>query len=141
MKVKVKRFDKKFPLPEYHSEKAAAMDLVARETVEIQPHQVGLVRLNMALQVPPDYWVLVAARSSLHKKGLLMANGIGVGDEDFAGNEDEYRAILLNFTDAAVTVTQGDRIAQMIVLPRDRVELEEVETLVAPTRGGIGSTG
>jgi dUTP pyrophosphatase len=141
MKIRIKRFDQTLPLPEYKTAGAAAMDLVARETTVIAPHKVGYVPLNIAVQVPDEYWVLVTARSSLHKKGVMMGNGVGVGDADFCGDEDEYKAILLNFTDQEVTIQRGDRIAQMMILKRDRVELEEVEQMEQKSRGGIGSTG
>lgn len=141
MKVIFKRFDTSLPIPAYQSSKAAAFDLYARETVSIKPHQVGRVPLNIAVQVPPGCWALVAARSSLHKKGVMLANGIGIGDEDFAGDSDEYQAVLLNFTDQEVTITKGDRICQMMIMSVERAELVEVEYLVAPNRGGIGSTG
>ena len=83
----------------------------------------------------------MAARSSLHKRGLMLANGIGIGDEDFAGDNDEYQAALYNFTDVPVEVKRGDRIVQIIVLPFDRVEWEEVNSHGGRDRGGFGSTG
>jgi dUTP pyrophosphatase len=141
MTVKIKRFDTSVPLPQYKSAQAAAMDLSARETVVIEPRQVGYVLLNIAIELPPQHWALVAARSSLHKKGLMMANSIGVGDEDFCGDGDEYKAALWNFTDTAVTVEKGERICQMIIMPREQVELVEVDNLGNKDRGGFGSTG
>lgn len=141
MTVKIKRFDTSLPLPAHQSEKAAAFDLYAREDVIIQPRQVALVPLNIALQVPKDHWVLLAARSSLHKKGLMMANGIGVGDEDYCGDEDEYKAALLNYTDEPVAIKKGDRIVQALILPREPVTLTEVTSLNKTSRGGFGSTG
>ena len=141
MKLKVKRFDKSLPLPEYKTNKAAALDLYARVDTVISPREIGYVPLNIAIQLPQDHWALVAARSSLHKKGLMMANGIGVGDEDYCGDNDEYQAILLNFTDGDVAVKKGERLAQLIVLPREKLEIEEVEKLGNKDRGGVGSTG
>lgn len=141
MQVKIKRFDPTLPLPAYQSDKAAAFDLYAREDAVIPPREVVLVPLNVAIEVPPNHWVLLAARSSLFKKGLMMANGIGVGDEDYAGDQDEYRAALFNFTDKPVTVTKGDRIVQALILTRDKVELTEVEKLSSKNRSGFGSTG
>lgn len=141
MQVKLKRFDPSLPLPAYQSDKAAAFDLYARQTIEIPPREVRLVPLNVALQVPPNHWVLLAARSSLFKKGVMMANGIGVGDEDFAGDEDEYQAALFNFTDQPVTITRGDRIVQAVILSREPVEITEVTHLSAKNRRGFGSTG
>jgi dUTP pyrophosphatase len=141
MKLKIKLFDKTLPFPEYKSEKAAALDLYARQTTTIQPGQVGMVPLNIAMQLPKDHWVLMSARSSLHKKGVMMANGIGVGDEDYCGDNDEYRAALWNFTQQPVTIERGERIVQMIVMQREPVELEIVEKLDGKDRGGFGSTG
>lgn len=141
MKLKIKLFDSSLPVPAYQSPKAAALDLYARTTVVIAPGAVELVPLNVALQLPPEHWVLLAARSSLYKKGVLMANGIGVGDEDFCGDQDEYRAALYNYRSTPVTIERGERIVQMIVMPRERVEVEVVTALAAPSRGGFGSTG
>jgi dUTP pyrophosphatase len=141
MKIKVKRFDKELPMPEYKSAGAAAMDLYARETVKILPHQVGYVPLNIALEVSADYWVLMSPRSSLHKRGVMMANGIGVGDSDYCGDNDEYRAALLNFTDKPTTIEKGERIVQMMILPVEKISIEEVDTLGNTDRGGFGSTG
>lgn len=137
----MKLFDNTLPVPAYKSEKAAALDLYARETTIIQPGEVGMVPLNIALQLPPNHWVLMSARSSLHKKGVLMANGIGVGDEDYCGDNDEYRAALLNYTQKPVTIERGERIVQMIVMQREPVKLEIVEKLDGKDRGGFGSTG
>ncbi len=141
MKIQIKRFDKTLPLPEYKTVGAAAFDLVARETTIIEPHQVGLVPLNIAISLPADHWALVSARSSLHKKGVMLANGIGVGDSDFSGDNDEYKAALLNFTDQPVTIERAERIVQMIIMNRKKIELVEVDKLGNPDRGGFGSTG
>ncbi|MBT3249468.1 MAG: dUTP diphosphatase [Candidatus Pacebacteria bacterium] len=141
MKLKIKRFDETLPLPEYKTDKAAALDLYARVDVAISPGKIGYVPLNIALELPENYWALLAARSSLHKRGLMMANGIGVGDEDYCGDNDEYRAVLFNFTDQEVTVKKGERIVQLIILSREKVEVEGVIELNNNDRGGFGSTG
>lgn len=141
MHVHIKRFDASLPLPAYQSAKAAAFDLYARQDAVIEPRTVALVPLNIAIQPPANHWVLLAARSSLFKKGLMLANGIGVGDEDYAGDEDEYKAALFNFTDQPVTIKKGDRLVQALILPRQKMELKEVTTLAAKSRGGFGSTG
>ncbi len=84
--VGIKRFDTTLPLPEYKTGGAAAIDLYARETTVIPARGIGYVPLNIALQLPENTWALLAARSSLHKKGLMLANGIGVGDYDYRGD-------------------------------------------------------
>lgn len=139
--VGIKRFDTSLPLPEYKTAGAAAMDLVARVETEIAPHSVGYVPLNIALELPDGYWALIAARSSLHKRGLLLANGIGVGDHDYRGDNDEYLAALLNFTDKPVVVERGERIAQLLIQPAIRIDLAEKISFKSADRGGLGSTG
>ena len=141
MKVLIKRFDKSVPLPEYKTAGAAGMDLYSREEMIIAPHSVAYVPMNIALQIPEGAWVLLSARSSLHKKGLMLANGIGVGDYDYRGDGDEYKAALLNFTDQEVKIEKGERLTQMIIMQRERVELEEKDQFGTADRGGFGSTG
>lgn len=141
MKITIKRFDKSLPLPEYKTSGAAAMDLYARKDMTLPAKAVTLVPLNVAIQVPKDHWVLVSARSSLHKKGLLVANGIGVGDYDYRGDDDEYQAVLWNFTDKAVKIKKGERLVQLMVLKREPVQFEEKDHLATKSRGGFGSTG
>jgi dUTP pyrophosphatase len=142
MKVKIKRFDKTLVLPAYKTSGAAALDLASREEVKIEAGQVAYLPLNIALQIPKDSFVLVAARSSLHKKGLFLVNGVGVGDSDYCGAEDEYRAAVFNFSKKTVTVQKGERVVQMIVLRREKVEWEELDDFNdQKNRGGFGSTG
>lgn len=141
MKIKIKLFDGSLPVPEYKSGGAAAFDLYSRETILIKPGKVGYAPLNIALELPEGYWAMVSARSSLHKRGVTLANGIGVGDEDFCGDNDEYKAALLNLTDKPVTIEKGERIVQMMILEREKVEIEVVEHLGNEDRGGYGSTG
>lgn len=142
MQVKLKLFDTSLPVPAYKTAGAAAFDLYARTEMTIPAQQVGYVPLNIALQLPEGYWALVSARSSLHKLGLMLANGIGVGDYDYRGNNDEYKAALYNFTDEPITIERGERIVQMMILEREPVELVLTEQFVdAVDRGGFGSTG
>jgi dUTP pyrophosphatase len=141
IKIHIKRFDTSLPLPEYKSSGAAAFDLYARKTVTIPPQEILYVPLNIAVQLPADHFALLAARSSLPKKGLMMANGIGVGDHDFRGDNDEYQAVLFNFTQKPVTIEKGERIVQMIILPREKAEFVELQKFTDKDRGGFGSTG
>jgi dUTP pyrophosphatase len=141
MKIRIKRFDKSIPLPERKTTGAAGLDLAARETTIIPAKSFNYVPMNVAVATPPGHFLLMAARSSTHKKGLIMANGIGIGDSDFCGDEDEYRAVFYNFTDEPVTVEKGERVAQLIFLNFPNFEWEEVESLNPESRGGFGSTG
>jgi len=141
MDIEIRRFDTDLPLPNYGTEGAGALDCYVRETVVIPPKGIGYARLNFALKLPKGHFALLAARSSLHKRGLMFGNGVGILDEDFKGDEDEYTAILYNFTDEPVEVMRGDRVAQLIVMPYDRVSWTEVKELGNPSRGGLGTTG
>ena len=138
--LKMKRFDNELPLPAYQTPGSVGLDLYARESCVINPGKVVLVPMNVAIELPPNCWAMLAARSSLHKKGLQLINGIGVGDADYCGDNDEYRAALFNFTSEPVTVERGDRLVQMLILPYERVEIEPVDHLGNADRGGFGST-
>ena len=141
MKIKIKRFDKTLPLPHYKTKGAACLGVVAREEVTIEPQSIGYVPLNIAIEVPKGCWVMLAARSSTHKLGLMNAAGIGIGDEDFSGNDDEYKFVAYNFTNKPVIVERGTRIGQIMILKYEKVEIEEVDDMTGANRGGLGSTG
>lgn len=141
MKIKIKRFDKNLLLPEYHTKGAAGFDLRVRERVEILPGHVVSVSLNIAMEIPEGYFLLLVPRSSLHKKGLTMRNGVGIIDSDYRGDDDQIRAILFNFTESPVVVERDDRVVQGILVPFVRAEWEEVDEMKNKTRGGFGSTG
>lgn len=141
MRVKIKLFDSNLPLPEYKSSGAAALDLYSRIDMAIEPGQVAYVPLNVALQIPEGFFVLLSARSSLQKKGLMMANGVGIGDYDYRGDGDEYKAALYNFSKKAVQIEKGERLVQMVVLQREKITLDQLEIFEAEDRGGFGSTG
>jgi dUTP pyrophosphatase len=92
--------------------------------------------------VPAGMFLAIFARSSTPlKRGLMVANGVGVVDPDYAGPADEVKVAVLNIRTAAVTVARGERIAQGIFLPAPRAEWVEVDELRAPSRGGFGATG
>ena len=141
MQIKIKRFDKSLPLPEYKTKGAAAFDLSARETVTIQPGEVALIPLNVAIEIPNGYFILLVNRSSTFKMGITSANGVGIGDSDYCGDNDEYRFAARNYTKEPVTIERGTRCCQMLVLPINQVDIQEVEHLENDDRGGFGSTG
>lgn len=139
--VKIKLFDPSLPLPAYQTTGAAAFDLYSRLSVTIQPGTAEQVPTNIAIQLPSDFWLLVAARSSLYKRGLQLINGIGVIDADYCGNDDEIMIILRNFSDTPVTINPGERIAQGIIIPRTQAQFTVTAHLECANRGGFGSTG
>jgi dUTP diphosphatase len=129
-------------LPRYASEGAAAFDLAAADDLTIPPGQVALVPTGLVIEVPPGMFLAIFARSSTPlKRGLMVANGVGIVDQDYCGPRDEVKIAVLNFTAADVQVTAGDRIAQGILLPSTRVTWEELDVVRKDSRGGFGSTG
>ncbi|MEO8680036.1 MAG: dUTP diphosphatase [Vicinamibacterales bacterium] len=142
MRLKIKRLDPAIGLPEPATGGAAGFDLASSVDLEIPAHQIRLVGTGLVIAVPNGHFLGIFARSSTPlKKGLMVANGVGVVDADYCGPADEIKIQLLNFTDAPVHIKRGDRLAQGIVLPTPLVQWEEVEEVIAPTRGGFGSTG
>jgi len=140
-KIKIKRFDKGLPLPEYKTAGAAGFDLIARETTEIKPGMVGYVPVNIAVETPKDCFLMVAARGSTHKSGVMPVHGIGIGDSDFRGDNDEYKIPLLNFTKKSVKIERGIRIGQGLFVKFVRAEWKEVDRMKSKNRGGFGTTG
>lgn len=142
MFVRIHRLSPSVSLPRYESEGAAAFDLAAAQDTTIQPGQVALVPTGLVVEVPPGLFLAIFARSSTPlKRGLMVANGVGIVDRDYCGPRDEVKIALLNFTQAAVDVRAGDRIAQGVLLPTSQVIWEEVEEVRKDSRGGFGSTG
>jgi len=140
-KIKIKRFDKSLPLPEYKTVGAAGFDLTAREGMVIKPGAVGYIPLNIAIEIPKDHLLILCARSSTHKLGLMPINGIGIIDSDFRGDNDELLLAAFNFTKKSVKVERGARIAQGIFVKMTKGSWSEVSRMSSKTRGGFGSTG
>ena len=142
MRLRIKRLDPEIGLPLPATNGAAGFDLAAADDVEVPPHAVRLIGTGLVIAVPDGHFLGIFARSSTPlKRGLIVANGVGIIDADYCGPTDEIKIQVLNVTDAPVRVARGDRLAQAIVLPAPRVEWEEVEEMVVPSRGGFGSTG
>jgi dUTP pyrophosphatase len=142
LRVRIHRMSASVSLPRYESAQAAAFDLAASTDVLIEPGQVSLVPTGLVIEVPAGKFLGIFARSSTPlKRGLMVANGVGVVDPDYCGPRDEIKIALLNFSAQAVQVRSGDRLAQGIVLPATRVEWEETGEVRAESRGGFGSTG
>ncbi len=142
MKVSLKRIDPELPLPMYESAGAVGFDFVARESMTIEARSLGLIPGNVIIEVPTDYMLVVAARSSApKKKGLLTPHGIGIVDHDYCGPQDEIKIQVYNFRDEQVTITRGEKVAQGVFVRIDKFEFEEVPEMQRESRGGFGSTG
>ena len=141
--VRIRRLDPSVPLPQYQTPGSAGFDLAASADITVPPGTIALVPTGLIVQVPAGHFLGIFARSSTPlKKGLMVANGVGVIDEDYCGPADEVKIQVLNFTANPVDVKRGDRIAQGLFLPVTRVAWkEETGDLRQGSRGGFGATG
>jgi dUTP pyrophosphatase len=142
MRLKIRRLDSTVSLPSYGTSEAAGFDLAAAHDLVVAPRQIALVRTGLVIAVPTGYFLAIFARSSTPlKRGLMVANGVGVIDSDYSGPADEVMIQVINVTDLDVKISRGDRLAQGIVLPAPKVTWEEVGEIREVTRGGFGATG
>lgn len=140
-KVAIKRIDKSLPLPVYATAGSVGFDLLCREDREILPRQIELIPGNVIVHIPSGYFLLLTLRSSTpRRKSLLIPNGVGIIDQDYCGEGDEIKVQVFNFSEEAVQIQKGERIAQGLFIPVMRVEWEEIDE-VGQGRGGFGSTG
>ena len=141
MQIKIKRFDKTLPLPVHKTAGSAAVDLCSRIDVEIKPKEIAYIPMNVAVEIPKGYFVMLVTRSSTHKLGLMSINGIGVMDQDYCGDNDEYHFAAYNFTDHIVKVGKGTRLTQIVLVKYEKFDIEEVAKMENFDRGGFGTTG
>ncbi len=130
-------------VPEYKSDGAAGMDLVAAidAPVEILPGARVAIGTGLAIAVPGGWEGQVRPRSGLaREQGVTVLNAPGTIDSDYRG---EVQVLLVNLGDRAVLVERGQRIAQLVIAPVAKVAVEVVPALDATARGagGFGSTG
>lgn len=139
--IHVTRIHPRAQIPRYQTSDAAAFDLAAVEDVTVEPGRVALVPTGLVIRVPLRMFLGIFARSSLPvRRGLMVANGVGVIDPDYCGATDEVKVALLNFTAEPVTVKAGERVAQGIFLEAPQVTWMEAEPSQM-ARGGFGSSG
>ena len=143
MDVRITRLDPAVALPAFQTAGAAGFDLAASDDVNVPPHAIALIPTGLVIRVPEGHFLGIFARSSTPlKRGLMVANGVGVIDEDYCGATDEVKIQVLNFTGSAVQVRKGDRIAQGLFIPVTRAEWHETAgDLREGSRGGFGATG
>lgn len=142
MRVRITRLRDDVPLPRYQTAGAAGFDLAASTEMTVAPGQVALVPTGLIIEAPAGHFLGIFARSSTPlKRGLMVANGVGIVDADYCGPADEIKIEVLNFTTQPVLIQPGDRLAQGVVLPYVRADWEEGAAIVRETRGGFGVTG
>ena len=142
--IKIKKLRPDAHIPTRGSEKAAGYDLYAcldSEYIVIPPHGTVKIGTGLSLSLPDGYFGAVFARSGLAmRQSLRPSNCVGVCDSDYRG---EYIVAMHNDGDTEQTVQNGDRIAQLVVMPFLAVDFEETDDLDETARGagGFGSTG
>ena len=143
VKVLIKKLNPKAKLPSYKTSGSSGMDLMALidNTLTIKPNQSVLVPTGLSIAIPDDTEVQIRPRSGLAaKSNISVLNTPGTIDSDYRG---ELKIILINHGKEDFLINNGDRIAQMILMPVLKIEFEEVEHLPETIRGsgGFGSTG
>ena len=117
------------------------IDLRCAEDVTMKAGEFKMIPLGVAMELPEGYEALVAPRSSTCKKlGIMLANSIGIIDESYKGDGDEWHFLAYAFRDTSIR--KNERICQFrIIEHQPMIHLMEVDRLGNPDRGGIGSTG
>lgn len=142
MRVKIVN-QSKHNLPHYATSASAGMDLRANldESITLEPMQRILVKTGLFIDLPVGYEAQVRPRSGLAlKKGITVLNAPGTIDADYRG---EIGVILINLSNEAFTIEDGERIAQLVIASHEQVNWQPVEQLETSDRGarGFGSTG
>ena len=141
MTVKFRRIDPSATLPSYAHPGDAGMDIRSIEELSIAPGARSLVRTGLVMMLPPGYEAQVRPRSGLAlKNGVTVLNTPGTIDEGYRG---EVGVILANFGSEPFKVEKGSKIAQIVIAPCTRAEIEETAEIDSTERGegGFGSTG
>ncbi len=143
VKVLVKRLDSKVKIPQYKTSGSSGMDLMAfvNNSIKIAPNTLELVPTGLSVAIPEDLEIQIRPRSGLAaKSSISVLNTPGTIDSDYRG---ELKIILFNHGNKDFIVNNNDRIAQIVLTPVIKMELEEVDQLPETIRGsgGFGSTG
>ena len=143
IKVLIKKLNQKVKIPSYKTIGSSGVDLEAflENPIEIEPNKSALIPTGLAIATPEDTEVQIRPRSGLAAKSSIgVLNSPGTIDSDYRG---EIKVILFNHGNTEFIINNNDRIAQMILTPVVKMELEETETLPETIRGesGFGSTG
>ena len=141
--LKIKKLKDGAVIPKRATEESAGLDLSAllENPVTINPHEIVKIPTGIAIELEKGYAGLIYPRSGLSTKhGISLANCVGVVDSDYRG---EIQVGLFNQSQVAYTIEPGERIAQMLIMPICKPELEICDELDDTARGsgGFGSTG
>jgi dUTP pyrophosphatase len=145
MKLKFKRLDKSISLPKYATEGSVGFDICAAKTIEVPPGAVGIIPTGLAVQVPEGTELTIRPRSGISTKTPLRVI-LGTVDSDYF---QELGIIVENNSsyvsgfggNGSYTIEKGQRIAQGVLSPVIKAEIEEVDELPNSKHTGFGSTG
>ena len=143
VRILIKKISKEVITPKYKTEGSSGVDLSAflNEKVVIKPNSSELIPTGLQVAIPEELEIQIRPRSGLAaKESMGVLNSPGTIDSDYRG---ELKIILFNHGDKDFIINNGDRIAQMVLVPILKMEFEEVDNLPDTVRGqgGFGSTG
>ena len=143
VKVLIKKLNPSVQLPSYKTNGASGMDLMAfiEKPISLEPGKSCLVSTGLSVAFPEEYEIQIRPRSGLAaKKNISVLNAPGTIDSDYRG---ELKIILFNHSSENFIINKNDRVAQMVLAPIIKMELEETDELPESIRGkgGFGSTG
>ena len=139
--IKIKYHSDQIEKLDYIAGKSDWIDLRSAEDVTLEAGEFHLINLGVSVQLPEGYEMIIAPRSSTYKNfGLIQTNSIGVVDESYCGDNDEWQFPV--YATREVFIPKNTRICQFRIFKHQpTVELIEVEHLSDTDRGGFGSTG
>ena len=142
-KVLIKKLDPAVKLPSYKTSGASGMDLMAfiKEPINVKSKTSSLIPIGLSVAFSEDYEIQIRPRSGLAaKNNISVLNTPGTIDRDYRG---EIKVIIFNHGNDDFIINNGDRIAQMVLTPVLKMELQEIDELPKTIRGegGFGSTG
>lgn len=139
--IQIKYFTDEIEKLTYIDGKSDWIDLRAAKEMELKAGQYAMIPLGIAMKLPEGYEAHIVPRSSTYKNyGLIQTNHMGVVDESYCGDNDQWHMPVYALRDTVVHV--NDRICQFRIMEHQpKIVFEEVEALDAPDRGGFGSTG
>ena len=139
--IQIKYFTDEIEKLTYIDGKSDWIDLRAAKEMELKAGQYAMIPLGVAMKLPEGYEAHIVPRSSTYKNyGLIQTNHMGVVDESYCGDNDQWHMPVYALRDTVIHV--NDRICQFRIMEHQpKIVFEEVEALNAPDRGGFGSTG
>ncbi len=138
------RLGTEFPVPEYATKGSAGLDLRAmlNEDLQLEPGQTVLIPTGLAIYIEdPSLAAMILPRSGLgHKHGIVLGNLVGLIDSDYQG---QLQISCWNRGSSSFTITPGDRIAQLVLVPVIQAQLDITDNFMESERaaGGFGHTG